>query len=214
MPTAGDIIDEAQRDFTHRSDAECLADLQAVHDELCFDFRLKIASTTISITAGTASYTQAGRVYDARYTRSATRGDYKTLKATHKEELDEIDPRWRARENAEPEYFYMEAGNIVLHPTPDETTSGSYPRIDVDYATSETLVSGTDLPDGLMSYRVYVEGLKSRLALRVEDPRYPAYERMYQLERKRLADQLNHTAADFVSRQLPAGAITGFRRRR
>lgn len=211
--TADDIIDLAQRDFSDRSDAECLSDLQAIHDELCHDFKLKPSTSTINLTASTASYTLvAARVFDVRYRRSAS--EYKQLIPTHRDELDITDSQWRSRADSEPEYFFMEADKIYLVPAPDTTTSSGYPIVEADIASTETLSGATVLPAGLSSYRVYVEGLKARLALRVEDPRYGEYHRMYMEERKRLASQLHTKAQRFSPRWLPAGALGSFRRAR
>lgn len=214
--TATQAIAEAQRDFPDRSTTECLADLQAVHDELTFDFRIAPSSTTINVTSGTAGYALASgtsRIYSVRYTRSATKGDYKTLRPTHKDELDQVYERWRSRDNAEPEMYYIEGGSIYLVPAPNATTSGSYPRLDLDVSSTATLSGGTNLPT-LPSSRVYIEGLKARLALRTEDSRYGEYARMYAIERKRLGTILNNQAAYFSPRMLPGSAFASWRTRR
>lgn len=216
MATAQDVINEAKREFDGRSDEECLADLQAVHNELCWDFKLIPSEDTINLTAGTSSYSMpadCARVYELRYRTSSTRSNFTRLIATEREELDELHNHWRGTNNGKPQYYYILGGLLYLYPTPDTSTSAGYPILEIDYSAITTLASGTDLPSSLFTYRAYVEGLKSRLALREEDERYGEYMRMYTMERKRLAEQLFSRAADYRQKIYGPGTTQGFRSR-
>jgi len=216
MATAGDIIDLVQLTFSHASDEECLADLQIIHNELCFDFKLKPSTGTITtLVAGTREYTLptgTGRVDQVRYHRSATRSDFKILIPTHVDKLDELDSRWRGKNNGEPQQFYIQNGKIGLVPPPDTATSGSYPQIQIDISSVETLADATVMPSSVISHQAWVDGVHMRVAARCKDDRYGIYRQAYQDERKRLGEQMNKFARDFKVQILPAHAGYGRRR--
>lgn len=213
--TAGEVIDLVQRDLKNASDAECLDDLQAIHDDLAFSMRLKPSTQTLSsLVSGTASYalsTGWARVFGVRYYTSAT--SYEKLKPTSKDELDSFRQYWRT-ETGEPDSYYIDGGNIVLVPAANETSSGSYPQVQVDLSLTETLADATTLPTGISSYRAWVEGTKMLVAARYEDPRFNLYAQRYDIYRKRLFEQIQQGSAEYKPRILPPGASQSFRVRR
>lgn len=209
--TFNELIAQVKLDFAKVSDAEVLADLQAIHDELCFDFKLiKSTETETSLVAGTREYAlPAGtaRVYQVRYVRSATAGDFRVLQETSEDELDQTRRNWRGLDNGEPYKFFADGGNLSLVPAPDTASSGSpaYPRLEFEIASYEPGLDGTeDLPTGLSSYEAWVDGAKMRLALKRQDKRYPLYERAYMMNRRRLATQVNQLPARYQQVYRPA----------
>jgi len=216
MATVADVIGVIQLDFPNASDTEILSCLQQVHNEICFDYKLKPALGTITTLAvGTREYAlpaSTARVDQVRYRNSATREDFTVLQPTHIDELDTLDVRWRARANGKPQQFYIQAGNIGLVPPPDTATSGSYPQIELDVSQYEILTAGTTLPTSVVSHQAWVEGAKARIALRYEDQRYAVYQRAFEMERKRLAHQLNSFSRQFKVQFLPNSTMGGRRR--
>lgn len=214
--TDAQAINLIQADFDNASNAEVLSDLQAIHDDLCRVMRLKPSTQTLSsIVAGTPGYAlSAGwaRVFGVRYFSSAT--DYTKLKATDKDELDSFRYNWRL-ESGTPDSYYIESGNIYLVPSPDTSSSGGYPKVEVDISSTETLSgSGTNLPSGVSSYRAWIEGAKWLIALRYQDPRTSYYEKRYEDERKKLFQQVQQASAEFKPRFIPVGQSSSYRVRR
>lgn len=211
--TAADIIDRVQFDFPNASDTELLADLQVIHDELCFDFKLKKSTVTnTSLVAGTRAYALASgtaRVYQARYVRSAADGDFRVLQETAEDELDQIQSNWRGLSDGEPSQFFADTGQINLVPAPDTTTSSSYPQLQYEISSYETLIASTDMPTGISSYEVWVDGVKARFALRYKDDRFQIFAQMYAMGRARLGTQVNNLPARYqqVHRPAPYGGI-------
>jgi hypothetical protein len=199
--TVNQAIAKIQLDFPNASSAELLDDIQVIHDELCFDFKLvKSTVTNTSLVAGTRSYNLASgavRVYQVRYVRSATDGDFRVLHETSEDELDTVQRNWRGLADGEPVKFFADSGQIHLVPAPDTSTSGSYPQLQYEVASSATLTGTDNLPSGLSSQEAWVAGVKARVALRYEDKRYPIYERAYAIERRRLATQVNNLPARY-----------------
>lgn len=193
--TAGNIIDQAQLVIPEVNDTVALAYLQLIHNELCFDFKLsKATATNTSLVAGTRAYSLASgasRVYQVRYVRSATDGDFKVLMPTSEDELDQRYRNWRGMDDGEPNWVFVDSDQVNLVPSPDSSTSGSYPQLQYEYTSVATLSSGTNLPTGVVSYEAWRCGLLWKMAEGYK-PEIIEYWRMrYMEERGKLANQLH-----------------------
>lgn len=208
--TAQEVIDLAKLDFPDETDTKALADLQVIHDELCFDFKVYPSTQSLtSLVAGTNNYAlTAGtkRVYNARYLANSSSS--KPLEPTHRDHMDVLDPNWEARANGTPREYWVEAGKVYLHPTPDTSSSGGYPKVELVTTLGQTLVVGTTLPS-VPNYQAWVEGVKWRIALRKNDPRMEIYRGLYMMERTRLADQLSSAVVQVGFTAYPAGTTEG-----
>lgn len=197
--TAQNIIDEAKLDFPDETDTRALSDLQSIHDHLLFKFKIYWSTENVSLTADTQEYTiptDTNRVYQVRYYTSAT--EYKVLTATHIDKLDKENSKWRMHDSGTPREFYADLGRgkIGFYPAPDTTTSG-YPIVQADVSKRQTLSVGDTLPGSLPSYQAWVEGVRYRMALRVNDERVGAYLSMFKHE-VALLDLSLRGAADFT----------------
>lgn len=208
---ASEVIAKAKRDFPEETDARALDDLQTIHDELCFDFKVIPATQTITtLAAGTREYSLDSvysAVFAVRYHRSAT--DFDVLMETHVDELDNLNPYWKQAANETPTHYYIQAGKIGLYPPPPTATSGSYPSLQVDMSQRQTLASGTTMGGSLQSYEAWVAGLKYRFALRTGDSRLPIYQKMYHDAKSRLGTMVRSTAAHFNTNLIHPGTWGG-----
>lgn len=167
-----DIIANARLRFNDLKDADALVYLKEVRAHVLglLDFR-KTTITNTSLVAGTAEYAYADTSMNfdqVRYVRSATDGDFKILRAITKDYLYAERPEWTMQEDGEPSEFYLTAGTtgpkIGLVPAPDTSTSGGYPKLEMDITQNETLTTGTTIYDDLPSASVYINGIKKRYA--------------------------------------------------
>lgn len=214
MPTAQAIIDEAKLDFPDETDTRALSDLQSVDDYICFRFPVIRSRQDVTLTADTREYSLPSntvRVLACRYVTSATASD--KLQARHLDWFDAYDYNWRDQSSGTPMDYYVDTANnnIGLHPAPDTTTSGGYPKLTLDVSQRRgTLVVGTDFGSNLPSYQAWVEGLRHRMALRTSDERLGYYERMFNHELAQL-DLMLRGSAEF---QPTARMDTVFRQQR
>lgn len=201
MPTAADILTQVAYTFPNVEETEALAYLQEVHDELCFDFKLdKSTVTNTSLVADTRAYAYpagTARIYQVRYVRSATEGDFRVLVETSEDELDGRQANWRGLSSGEPTQFFADTGQINLVPAPDTSTSGSYPQLSYEISSYETLSTGTNMPTGLTSYQAWVEGVKVKIAVSYKDDRLGIFDQLYSAARKRLGTQVNNLPARY-----------------
>lgn len=216
--TAQDIINRAKLTFPDATDTVALSYLQDIHDDLCWLFKINPSDVTeTSLVSGTANYdlpTGTARIFSCRYVRSATAGDWKELEPTHIDALDALRRDWRKQSDSEPEYFYVEDGDIHLHPAPDTSSSGSpaYPRLEMQVSLYETLLVGTTLAE-FPNYNAWITGLRMKLAEHFEDTRFQMYERQYEMQKKRLGGQTVYRAAHFAPSLVSSHARTGGRRK-
>lgn len=190
MPTAQTIIDEAKLDFPDETDTRALSDLQSIDDELTRKYRLIWSRENITLTADTKEYalpSNTNKVYACTYQHSAT--DASRLDAKHVDYYDEYEDDWRELGSGRPLGYYVDLvnGNIGFHPTPDTSTSGTYPRVVADVSKRRgTILVSTDFGDDLPSYQAWVEGVRYRMALRTQDERLNYYAAMYRDQQRQL----------------------------
>lgn len=120
--------------------------LNAAQRKLAITFPIVYADTTFNLSAGdnTVDITNAiGMIFKVQYQVSAT--DVNDLRVYHYEELDELFPDRRSASNDRPSACAINGNTLVLHPPPDTTTSGTYPRILVAHSSFPTTLSqGSD----------------------------------------------------------------------
>lgn len=143
--TAQTLVDRIRRNFSGLTEAEALEYLQEAHTHILGQIRLNIETVSISLTADTREYALDNdilRVWNAMYLTSATQGFQ--LVPTHVDRLDSTTHRWRIQGSSQPREWYVEESNLGLYPTPDTTTSGSYPAVSLEVTRDQTLsISGT-----------------------------------------------------------------------
>lgn len=210
--TFTNLVSRIQIDFPDASATELLDDLQVIHNELCFRFKLiKSTQSNTSLVAGTGSYalpTNTARIYQVRYWADSS--GFTVLTETSEDEMDSVRPRWRGETAGTPRFYMADSGTMTLVPAPGISTSGGYPKLTFEISSYQPAISGSDtLPTGIFDHEAWVNGVKARFALRHGDARYPVYERMYEESRAILAQQTNTVPARFQPRFQPAGLGTG-----
>lgn len=153
MANVSDIISEIQDFFGSISDAQALNMIQKRDDYLRTLVTFNPSTVTLSsLVDGTREYALAGtvaRIFSARYIRSAATGDSSILHPTSRDELYESEGDWEGRDTGEPRMFYVRGGEIGFYPTPDATSSGGYPKVDLEVQSYVALTTSTAMPTNI-----------------------------------------------------------------
>lgn len=187
------------------SAAHALELLNLAVRNLCRQIPLYRNTTTFSITANTQEYTFGdtyNQVQQVFYETSATSRillDYKSI-----QELDLDNPRWRYQSAGTPREYYITqtassspagALKMGLFPTPDTSTSGTYPRIRVyftetpsaDFITSDSSPQLLERPEVIIYEACRLYAIEERL---FEDAQN--WQLLYEKEFSRQWAHVNH----------------------
>ena len=168
--------------------------LNEVYGEMLFDVALLSQEVDVTLTAGTNHYTLTTpmRVFSARYVRSATTGDFRTLEPVSQDEQDERMLQYLRFQNSEPIEFWTlpksdGTSELWLSPTPPTSTTGGYPKVTVRLTKYTAFSSGSDtLPVGLPSYEAFILGLCVKWASALGDPKLGELEQRFEIKKKQL----------------------------
>lgn len=166
--------------FPQVSSAEKLRHIQRAHTRILALCPLKVATATnTSLVADTKEYALTDaylNIWSVRYIKSATQGDSVQLIETSVDELDQTRPDWRGEASGTPVYWYIRGSKMGLHPTPDTSSSASYPQLSFEYTTDETLTGSSELPDNARTHEAWLYDAAAAIALSRSDQRYAAFE--------------------------------------
>lgn len=171
--------------------------------ELLFDVEMLSAESDLTLTAGTAHYSLPSgtvRLWSARYVRSATTGDFKELRPTNQDKLDNEGLGYLRLGSSEPDKYWAlpksdGTPEIWVTPSPPTTTSSGYPKIVVRVTQYTALSTGSSsLPLGLPSYDVFITALAEKWAFLVGDEKITIIEKLHQ-EKKAMAHNFRHSVA-------------------
>ena len=168
--TVQSIVDQARDIYPSMSEVAALRYLNECRKDILSTIPLVTSSNTISVTSGTPTYqysAYARRIQSAQYEKSAT--DMKRLIATSKDKVDWEYPNWRQWDDATPRIYFLEHDNtglpiVHLIPAPDETTSGTYPRLVLYDDIYSDLLIGDTIYDDVDSADVYITGIVKKWA--------------------------------------------------
>ncbi len=179
------FVDDIQRTYPEVTDANVLLDLNIVHEELCKLYRIKVGEEVLSsFVAETRKYnmpSNVAQVYSADFYTSSD--SYFPLEPTTVQTLDNYTRGWRSFPSGTPTQYFIDGfvssgtvPQIGFYPTPDTTTSSSYPQCRMDVAYFEELVqSGAGagqssiMPPNVPDYDAWKYGTYKRIAERLND---------------------------------------------
>ena len=192
------ILDQARIRFKDLTETQALAYLNLVYKEVIRDFPILLTQSNYSITAGTQEYTlgeTVTKIWDAQLASSST--DNTPLKGTTTDELDALQPGWRYWTSGNPQFFYITrdstgVNKLGLHPKPDTTTSGTYPRVEtqVSKEPASDLVAGDSMPNSIKDTVPFVFGICYRHAMIRYPEQYDGLYQMYLRECQRMSADL------------------------
>lgn len=163
-----DVLDEIDDFYSEADDTEKLRHFQREHNRIRRIVPIATSVATFSsLLDGTKEYATGDaymKVFSARYVRSETEGDSKVLLAISVDELDLDFADWRAAGTGEPTYWYWRSAKIGFHNTPDTSTSGSYPNVSLEVATTETVTTSTAMPAHVAHYEAWMYGTITSIA--------------------------------------------------
>lgn len=165
------VQDKVQRRFPDLTDTIALEYINSIHADICRQLPMVTAVEDVSVTAETQEYALNAadiRVLQVEWVTDATDGGRVTLEATDKDYLNSENKNWRRRGSGTPHEFYITKSGgyyLGLLPKPNVTTSGGYPVARCHVTRVETLVGGSSLPAGLLTYDAYVYGAQMRFAM-------------------------------------------------
>lgn len=192
MATLADAITKAQQKYPQLSTARAIVFANVIHNRLLTRLNLRGTTKSINMTSGTKDYAlgaETSRIFTAFYRTSAT--VVSQLTPTSQEKLDLDDPDWRERtETGSPTHYMVrpikngsgtgDALMVTLYPTPDTTTSGGYPLVEM-WITDSTAFTATsdDLPGSLIDEMVYANGIRMLWAEGNDQASCAFYEQRY-----------------------------------
>ncbi len=174
MPTVADIVNQARVKYPDMDATGLGVDLfNTVHNRILTQAQVQTdVETFSSLVSGTKVYdvqTTARKVWSALYYRSSTAGDLYKLKARSVEEFEAYLPTYAGDASGTPQFYYVRFKNdgqldLGLHPTPDTSTSGGYPKVVLRVSRGAVLTSTGNLPLGVADYSAWVSGLMAEYA--------------------------------------------------
>lgn len=204
--TVQDTIDGLHVAYPQVEDAQALIYFRQVHREILAHAQIETKEQQIDLTAGQREYPLDDiAVVRAAYLAKSTI-DIKKLAPTSTDWLDEHVPTWRATsEQGEPVRFYVEDANVGLDPIPDTTTSAGFPKLLVYGTDNQALTETDNIPKGIPSIRVYVEGMKRLYASDRDPSRFDQWDQSYQAELHKTLAAIDATTEDLdAPRLVPA----------
>lgn len=149
LPRTVDSILSFANQLLPEADRQYLLDaLNMVHEEICLTAAATKTTLTIPVGGGTREYSLQSDVAWVRhctyYQAASSRGDVMT--GVSVEDKDKVEPQWRQVVPGVPRQFYVDAGNIGLHPPPAVTNVADYPQVRLEVVTINTLASGDSIP--------------------------------------------------------------------
>lgn len=164
--TVNSIVTEVQAAFPEATATQIISHMNKVDRYLASKIRLRANTITVSLTAGTNTYSLSDtivRVFSVRYLRSSSASNSFVLKAEDISGLDVKYKNWRSWSQGEPKFFAFDvdstgAYQLVLAPTPNTTTSGGYPIVHIEASLGGTLAAGNNIPNKIMQSDVYKFG--------------------------------------------------------
>lgn len=206
--TVSNLYTQINDEFPQVADAEKLRRIQRAHSRILSLVPVKAAVTTnTSLVADTKEYSLSDaylRIWSVRYLRSSTQGDSKQLIETSVDELDKTIPDWRGAPSGEPKYWYIRGSKMGLHPTPDTSSSSSYPQLSFEYTTDETLTGSSELPDNCRTHEAWLYDVCAAIAMSRGDQRYPWFEERRDRAMKELTRMFHGRTARLQPQVVPA----------
>lgn len=145
----------------------------------------------INLTSGTKEYAIDERfvqITDVQYRTGASAGT--TLTATTMDAIRIVNPDWRKQASGAPEYYYISSNagvNIIgLHPTPNSSTSGGYPVLQLWGAQKPaTLTLSTEIGNTVRSPEIYIYGISLHAAYQFAPEAVDHLRALYELEKRK-----------------------------
>jgi hypothetical protein len=196
--TVSTLISYLRQTYPDCGDALGLRAIQRTVRALVQPDDTRTETTTLSsLVAGTADYAlneSVIRVWSADYQPAATQS--KRLTAVTMSQLERDYPNHRVASSGAPQVFAVtysgSALQLTLHPAPDTTTAGGYPRVILRTSTVPTLASNSTLPANLPEEAIEA-GALWRVARVLDPAKAPAYEALWR-------QQLASARAEMVQR--------------
>lgn len=180
MPTAADIINQARVKYPDMHPTGLGLDLfNIVHNRILTTAQVQTDIETFSsLVAGTKAYdvqTTARKVWSAVYFTSSTAGDLVKLKSYSVEEFEAYSGTYTGEDEGTPAYYYVRFKNdgqmeLGLHPTPDTSSSGGYPKVVLRVSRGAQLTTSGNLPLGVADYSAWTSGVIAEYARLKRDP--------------------------------------------
>lgn len=217
MPvTVSNLYTQLNDWFPQVSSTEKLRHIQRAHTRILSLVPLSVATgTNTALVADTKEYSISDtymKIWSVRYLTSSTQGDSKQLIETSVDELDQTRPDWRGEASGTPAYWYIRGSKIGLHPTPDTSSSASYPQISYEYTADETLTGSSNLPDNARTHEAWLFDAAAAIALSRNDPRYPLFEERRERSLKDLSRMFKGRTARLQPRTVPSMAGKSIKR--
>lgn len=205
MATLADAITKAQQTYPQLSTARAIVFANVIHNRILTRLNLRGTTKSVSLTSGTKDYAlgaETSRIFTAFYRTSAT-AVYQ-LEPTSQERLDLERPLWReSTDTGSPTQYLVrpikngsgtgDALMVTLVDTPDTTTSGGYPLLEM-WVTDSTAFAATsdDLPGALIDEMVYANGIRMLWAEGNDQAGCAFYEQRYNSDMDRCLSWLHN----------------------
>jgi hypothetical protein len=164
-----EVIENVGRAYSGIDDATALDYINEAFRKACYWWPLEVVERDIELTAEQKKYALAAgemRVIYCHYYFDS--GTPRILQAGSVTEWDREMGSWRTQRSSTPAEYAVEAGNIVLRPTPATssvgTGSNAYPRIRIEAWKYTARTSGGDLPEIIDEHNWFSAYAKKRYA--------------------------------------------------
>lgn len=180
--TVQKIISLARRHFATFDDQEALTYLQAVHNKILRLVRVKPdESYDVLLTADVGSYSLdplISRIWSASYLASAD--DTRPLYPRSVDELDwQTKGIWRSQPSSTPVWYDERAGQLVLYPTPDTSSSDGYPKVSLVVQKTDVLSLTSVLPTAVDEFDAWIYGLCRKYSAEKARDQLAAFDGLY-----------------------------------
>jgi hypothetical protein len=178
------VVSEVQLAFDNANAQIVLDCINRVHRDLCSEFALYKSTTQINLVDGQREYDLDRDVMSVRVVTYLPNnsGAYEILMPQDVSELDRTTPGWRRLAKGAPKNFYIDAGKIGFFPTPNVTTIGGYPVVEIETTNASVLGMGDMVPSAIRSSRVYSLGARRYYAELDAKDQVEFYDQLYQRE--------------------------------
>lgn len=205
--TVASVIAKVKRYFSQVQDPVVLEALNNVHPQIEIDIDLSGTTESINLTANFREFAYSVldiKIWQVRYVRSATTGDYINLTATSWDELHGTDPEWLRYTAGEPLQYYVRHGNIGLDRLAPTTTSGGYPVLQLDVSRTSPLTDIGNMPEA-STHMAWVWGACEELAAMYNDPRLNYYTEKRIEAMRQLEELMQNKAGRYQPQRLSPG---------
>lgn len=178
--TGANIITEVlSRNESYNSTTYGAGDLQKAHDWVNRMVRLYARQTEdFLMVADQLTYTYDADtllIHQAMYFTSAD-DEGRVLMAVSEDQLDQDFPGWETNASGTPAYYCDRAGQLILYPAPNASSSGGYPLVRIYTTQTVTFTTGTSLPAYVKTIEPWVNYILYLDAMRFNPSTASAYE--------------------------------------